>query len=240
MPAGCRLVALYSPCSHHRSGRTCRTSVHQVDWLLATICQATVHTCDKGRGKLLLDGSVSAGKHIAGQAGRTAGRRRRLLGSAGPTSQCRPYNVSPGVCRKRRPGADVPALPGSSCAVSLRCISSAASAASSLLLPGRPCPSPPLADGVLGAAARWAASTSVGGEGRRRRREGWGRRWEAGSWPVRPPGAVACRAAASTGAAACWRHTYQAHTRGWPAGSLTFPRWRSLGHRWEIKQLPVV
>ena len=38
----------------------------------------------------------------------------------------------------------------------------------------------------------------------------------------------------------CWRHTHQAHTRGWPAGSLTFPRWRSLGHRWEIKQLPVV
>ena len=38
----------------------------------------------------------------------------------------------------------------------------------------------------------------------------------------------------------CWRHTHQVHTRGWPAGSLTFPRWRSLGHRWEIKQLPGV
>lgn len=102
-----------------------------------------------------------------------------------PSGQCRAYNVSPGLCRKRRPGADGPAPPGT-CAVSLRCMSSAGSAASSLLLPGGLCLGPLLPVEVLGAAARWAASTSVGRQGRRRGREGRGRLWEVGPWASAP------------------------------------------------------
>ena len=103
-----------------------------------------------------------------------------------PSGQCRPYNVSPGVCRKRRTDVDGPALPGSSCAASLRCMSSAASAASSLLLPSRARPGPLLAVVVLRAAAWWAASTSVETEGQRRGQQGWGRRWELGRWASAP------------------------------------------------------
>ena len=73
--------------------------------------------------------------------------------------------------------------------------------------------------------------------------------WPAG-WLLRQA-QQRCWVAASTGAAAvlggCLHRrssgaggTHTRHTRGWPAGSLTFPRWRSLGHRWEVKQLPGV